>query len=125
MYDKLSSLWIYMLVSVFVECFVCFFSIVFYFLIFFFFFFFQAEDGIRDWSVTGVQTCALPISLALGGLLAPRGPLWHLVARWPGFLRASAMRGTKTLSACSTVSLHPGPLLFYPVPLASLPEVLL
>src|SRR5258706_129370 len=23
---------------------------------------FQAEDGIRDWSVTGVQTCALPIS---------------------------------------------------------------
>src|SRR5438046_9165880 len=29
--------------------------------LFFFFFFFQAEDGIRDWSVTGVQTCALPI----------------------------------------------------------------
>src|SRR5437016_9018279 len=27
-------------------------------------FFFQAEDGIRDWSVTGVQTCALPILLA-------------------------------------------------------------
>src|SRR5438046_6663397 len=27
----------------------------------FVFFFFQAEDGIRDWSVTGVQTCALPI----------------------------------------------------------------
>src|SRR5437016_9287467 len=24
--------------------------------------FFRAEDGIRDWSVTGVQTCALPIS---------------------------------------------------------------
>src|SRR5262249_57345617 len=24
-------------------------------------FFMQAEDGIRDWSVTGVQTCALPI----------------------------------------------------------------
>src|SRR5690625_548563 len=28
---------------------------------FFFFFFFQAEDGIRDGHVTGVQTCALPI----------------------------------------------------------------
>src|SRR5690348_17752192 len=28
----------------------------------FFFFFFQAEDGIRDGRVTGVQTCALPIS---------------------------------------------------------------
>src|SRR5437773_6819857 len=27
----------------------------------FFFFFFQAEDGIRDRDVTGVQTCALPI----------------------------------------------------------------
>src|SRR5256885_9196568 len=27
------------------------------------FFFFQAEDGIRDYKVTGVQTCALPISL--------------------------------------------------------------
>src|SRR5256885_12564856 len=35
-----------------------------------FFFFFQAEDGIRDYKVTGVQTCALPIfcifSVALG-----------------------------------------------------------
>src|SRR5260221_9190332 len=29
----------------------------------FFFFFFQAEDGIRDHCVTGVQTCALPISM--------------------------------------------------------------
>src|SRR5256885_15110093 len=28
------------------------------------FFFFQAEDGIRDYKVTGVQTCALPISPA-------------------------------------------------------------
>src|SRR5690606_40892733 len=28
-----------------------------------FFFFFQAEDGIRDFHVTGVQTCALPIYL--------------------------------------------------------------
>src|SRR5699024_1000999 len=27
------------------------------------FFFFQAEDGIRDRNVTGVQTCALPISI--------------------------------------------------------------
>src|SRR5207244_6890853 len=33
------------------------------FIIVFFFFFFQAEDGIRDDLVTGVQTCALPISL--------------------------------------------------------------
>src|SRR2546427_6506406 len=33
-------------------------------LLFYFFFFFQAEDGIRDLTVTGVQTCALPISFA-------------------------------------------------------------
>src|SRR5256885_4112960 len=30
-----------------------------------FFFFFQAEDGIRDYKVTGVQTCALPILVAV------------------------------------------------------------
>src|SRR5256885_3333704 len=30
----------------------------------FVFFFFQAEDGIRDYKVTGVQTCALPISVS-------------------------------------------------------------
>src|SRR5690606_40207219 len=34
------------------------------FSLFFFFFFFQAEDGIRDFHVTGVQTCALPILTA-------------------------------------------------------------
>src|SRR5207249_7375972 len=42
-----------------------FFFFFFIFFFFFFFFFFQAEDGIRDRNVTGVQTCALPISLAL------------------------------------------------------------
>src|SRR5690606_39590507 len=36
-------------------------SIVLSFDFFFYFFFFQAEDGIRDFHVTGVQTCALPI----------------------------------------------------------------
>src|SRR6266446_9889793 len=36
------------------------------------FFFFQAEDGIRDYKVTGVQTCALPIS--------PLGPAYTLLA---------------------------------------------
>src|SRR5882757_10725129 len=38
----------------------------------FFFFFFQAEDGIRDIGVTGVQTCALPI--LLGGVRQMLGP---------------------------------------------------
>ena len=32
-------------------------------------FFFQAEDGIRDYKVTGVQTCALPIWLCLAYFL--------------------------------------------------------
>src|SRR2546426_4316887 len=41
-----------------------------------FFFFFQAEDGIRDYKVTGVQTCALPISPdAFAGPSSPRSPL--------------------------------------------------
>src|SRR5437762_4423725 len=41
---------------------------------FFVFFFFQAEDGIRDTSVTGVQTCALPIctrTTVRGGTAVP------------------------------------------------------
>src|SRR2546430_7126542 len=48
-----------------------------------FFFFFQAEDGIRDLTVTGVQTCALPIlsiaSVTYGALLGGffLGMLWR------------------------------------------------
>ena len=38
--------------------------------VFVFFFFFQAEDGIRDHCVTGVQTCALPICLSAMFMLA-------------------------------------------------------
>src|SRR5437870_11132808 len=49
------------------------------------FFFFQAEDGIRDGHVTGVQTCALPISgrgqLSVNGLMTSsfsmRNPAWR------------------------------------------------
>src|SRR5256885_13068976 len=40
-----------------------------------FFFFFQAEDGIRDYKVTGVQTCALPISLP--ATIESRRTRWH------------------------------------------------
>src|SRR2546426_5049200 len=46
---------------------------------FFFFFFFQAEDGIRDYKVTGVQTCALPISYESGR----RGTVGRAGATWP------------------------------------------
>src|SRR5256886_6056259 len=37
------------------------------------FFFFQAEDGIRDLTVTGVQTCALPILMVLACARATHG----------------------------------------------------
>src|SRR5690606_40155578 len=40
-----------------------------------FFFFFQAEDGIRDFHVTGVQTCALPILQVAGGPVTTAGTL--------------------------------------------------
>src|SRR5699024_11531199 len=48
-------------------CISCYIIIPSYFSVFNFFFF-QAEDGIRDRNVTGVQTCALPISAYLKSL---------------------------------------------------------
>src|SRR5689334_24169684 len=50
-------------------------------------FFFQAEDGIRDGTVTGVQTCALPISRSL----PPRGSTW---TNWPENLSPRTSRTT-------------------------------
>src|SRR5204862_1033749 len=48
-----------------------------------FFFFFQAEDGIRDLYVTGVQTCALPISTS-GIIVVGMGELelWKRIVQW-------------------------------------------
>src|SRR5256886_7094633 len=40
------------------------------------FFFFQAEDGIRDLTVTGVQTCALPILTQVGRFTEPPAGDW-------------------------------------------------
>src|SRR2546430_9167358 len=54
----------------------------------FFFFFFQAEDGIRDLTVNGVQTCALPISRRLRA----RRPRWAAPAP-PGRPRPRAAPG--------------------------------
>src|SRR5207249_9234052 len=71
------------------------------------FFFFQAEDGIRDRNVTGVQTCALPIS-ALGdpgSRAAHRGP------------RSAAGHHLRDLSLCPRPPvLCDGPLPPYPEP---------
>src|SRR2546430_10273884 len=52
-------------------------------------FFFQAEDGIRDLTVTGVQTCALPIS----GWLAYDAAFRSLARRYPGFAYHPAVAG--------------------------------
>src|SRR3989440_6135870 len=46
------------------------------FVLLFFFFFFQAEDGIRDLIVTGVQTCALPISIPSLDAASPSTRRW-------------------------------------------------
>src|SRR5690554_7097084 len=46
------------------------------------FFFFQAEDGIRDADVTGVQTCALPISLLRTRFTQPTRSLGPLVVSY-------------------------------------------
>src|SRR2546429_2546804 len=52
--------------------------VVLYEIFYIFFFFFQAEDGIRDVAVTGVQTCALPISVPRF-----RGYVWTAVHHRP------------------------------------------
>src|SRR5438552_6381847 len=61
------------------------------------FFFFQAEDGIRDDLVTGVQTCALPIFASSRAL--SNGVLWPIsrqVASGPVLLAANWAIGTST-----------------------------
>src|SRR2546430_5905746 len=65
------------------------------------FFFFQAEDGIRDLTVTGVQTCALPIC-NLGGVWAGRHALakglgWLLSLRRAGIPVRRGVRGLRAI----------------------------
>src|SRR3989454_10494088 len=52
----------------------------------FFFFFFQAEDGIRDYKVTGVQTCALPILRGARTLNGAHTPILGVNLGLVGFL---------------------------------------
>src|SRR2546423_4373101 len=87
-------------------------------------FFFQAEDGIRDKLVTGVQTCALPISLSIivrtdpalrpGDqifLMLDGQPLNGGVATGSQFTLTPVDRGTHTLQAVGRDSTRglPGP----------------
>src|SRR2546426_5029846 len=55
-----------------------------------FFFFFQAEDGIRDYKVTGVQTCALPI-VALAAYCGLYVGAFTWAVSWIGRRRAPAL----------------------------------
>src|SRR5437660_8506526 len=73
-------------------------------------FFFQAEDGIRDGHVTGVQTCALPICGAEGGGLSIREPADAIRAgigmvpedrKQDGLLLAQSVRVNTTLATRS------------------------
>src|SRR3712207_7484069 len=69
------------------------------------FFFFQAEDGIRDIGVTGVQTCALPISSAAIAAVR-RVLLTKIVGRGAPCQRTVEPR---TKPVPSTVRLRPAP----------------
>src|SRR2546430_2261906 len=74
------------------------------------FFFFQAEDGIRDLTVTGVQTCALPIYDALAQLrdkTTPPDVFRRLATRISVLLAAEALRDVPV--ATSTVETPIGP----------------
>src|SRR5699024_11676643 len=71
------------------------------------FFFFQAEDGIRDRNVTGVQTCALPICVGTA-LARPGGhektPCHQGVSWGPSVTRSATFpRGLRPLSPAGSV----------------------
>src|SRR5256885_7012543 len=73
------------------------------------FFFFQAEDGIRDYKVTGVQTCALPISAPK---VVSREPSWLYRVTWaPSTVRIfpSSWRPSPSPGACGTTTPSPPP----------------
>src|SRR3712207_8921445 len=72
------------------------------------FFFFQAEDGIRDIGVTGVQTCALPIFRDLRGLLDSAVRL-HMRADVPVGTCLSGGIDSSAL-VCFMSDLHPEPI---------------
>src|SRR5699024_11598166 len=71
------------------------------------FLFFQAEDGIRDRNVTGVQTCALPICCGTHGSLASIGTTWWRASWYHRLCRSSPRtqtRATSMRSHCSPMA---------------------
>src|SRR2546430_3069229 len=67
------------------------------------FFFFQAEDGIRDLTVTGVQTCALPI-LLVSHLGRPGGEVDARLSMAPVAQRLRDRKSTRLNSSHSQIS---------------------
>src|SRR2546430_16125664 len=73
------------------------------------FFFFQAEDGIRDLTVTGVQTCALPIYDLTFELKVPPGrSLVRLLGRTAGDWTTKAQRLNGVDVIDSGIDVRPG-----------------
>src|SRR5688572_32440122 len=82
------------------------------FLVFFFFFFFQAEDGIRDLTVTGVQTCALPIFFRRRAAITACRPDTSCAARCStrsGELHRAPRRDREDCRRSADRQLHPTP----------------
>src|SRR2546427_10866005 len=85
----------------------------------FFFFFFQAEDGIRDLTVTGVQTCALPILISESAFgrncaapttrnVSGRGSsdaIASAIPRWPNCMVSPGRKSGDTLGPCRQADL--------------------
>src|SRR5258708_28508346 len=73
------------------------------------FFFFQAEDGIRDDLVTGVQTCALPICAAVLYCEEPMVPVLAVPppTQAPSVLRNTTPRRSRSSSAAGTPESRP------------------
>src|SRR5438034_3960531 len=76
--------------------------------VFMFFFFFQAEDGIRDHCVTGVQTCALPISSRLPAFKARPLRLRGRPKACGGDARRSFTQPATWFGTCSPAPFSPG-----------------
>src|SRR5256886_2840890 len=74
------------------------------------FFFFQAEDGIRDLTVTGVQTCALPICEPPALCDGRHGPTGHRTAAAGGAARTMVVGdpGADRAAACSPAARRQG-----------------
>src|SRR5476649_2407962 len=74
---------------------------------YFFFFFFQAEDGIRDHCVTGVQTCALPILWSIRPMKNRRGGIGIIMISGSGIGPVTLRLNAISLSPLHACDYHP------------------